>query len=182
MNQQTSEDQRDTGGAGGLKEQYRGADLTQLNFHYIHVQVASLCVRMHADTRDDERTCRKTHWPYRKWLLRWHFRVRAICARAIAGDVHPSRVRTEADRLRHVHEQIVYLQGQINNRMYDATQAMHRLQMTWQQLAEWWLPPRKHHLRWKIPGDEPPQALPQDSQDYRIYAASLVLYISYTCL
>ena len=108
------------------------------------------------------------------------------CGRFVPGPLQvmctQAEVRTEADRLRHVHEQIVYLQGQINNRMYDATQAMHRLQMTWQQLAEWWLPPRKHHLRWKIPGDEPPQALPQDSQDYRIYAASLVLYISYTCL
>lgn len=57
----------------------------------------------------------------------YEFKHSALCARAIAGDVYPSRVRTHADRFRHVHEQIVYLQRQINNRMHDVTQTMHRL-------------------------------------------------------
>ena len=55
------------------------------------------------------------------------FKHSALCAKAIAGDVYPSRVRTHADRLRHVREQIVYLQGQINNRMHYVTQTVHRL-------------------------------------------------------
>jgi hypothetical protein len=63
------------------------------------------------------------------------FRHSAICARAIAGDVYPTKVGTHAARLRHAHEHVCYLQHQLNH-VHDACQAMYRVQHSWQQLSE----------------------------------------------
>lgn len=58
----------------------------------------------------------------------------AICARAIAGDVYPTKVGTHAAR-RHAYEHVCYLQHQLNH-VHDACQAMYRVQHSWQQLSE----------------------------------------------
>lgn len=54
------------------------------------------------------------------------FRHSAICARAIAGDVYPTKVGTHAARLRHAHEHVCYLQHQLNH-VHDTCQAMYHV-------------------------------------------------------